>query len=93
MALYENRRLARRPQATARYELHQPTAAEIPPIRVFFEEQPYASARRTKASASCRWTACRDPDAIENATVYVCAKFRDRRGLMEAMTEKAGARG
>ncbi len=35
-----------------------PTSADIPPIRVYFEEQPYAygpAARR--ASANCRWTA------------------------------------
>ena len=37
-----------------------PTAADIPPIRVFFEENPYAyGPAARKESASCRWTARR----------------------------------
>jgi CO/xanthine dehydrogenase Mo-binding subunit len=35
-----------------------PTSADIPPIRVYFEENPYAFGRRArKASASYQWMA------------------------------------
>ena len=50
-----------------------PTAADLPPIRVFFEETPYAygpAARR--ASASCRWTARRRRSSTRSSTRPGC---------------------
>ena len=59
-----------------------PTAADIPPIRVFFEEHPYAfGPPARKASANCRWTAPRRRSSTPSRTprVFACAKFPRRR--------------
>ena len=58
MALYENVVWSEGRMANGQMTNYiMPTAADIPPIRVFFEEQPRIPSARTeqKASASCRW--------------------------------------
>ena len=53
-------------------QLHHADVVDVPPIRVYFEERPYAArARRApRASASCRWTAPAPAivNAVEHAT-------------------------
>ena len=73
-----------------------PTAADLPRIRVFFEETPYAygpAARRE--SANCPWMAARRPLSarLRMPPASCCAKFPScPRRLMEAIEEKAGTR-
>ena len=56
-----------------------PTSVDVPPIRVFFEEVPYALGRAArKASANCRSMAPRPRLRTRSSTrpASTCAKFR-----------------
>jgi CO/xanthine dehydrogenase Mo-binding subunit len=72
-----------------------PTAADIPPIRVFFEEQPYPfgpHGAKGIGELPMDGPAPAIVNAIENAT-GICVREipATPEVLMEAMTEKAGA--
>jgi CO/xanthine dehydrogenase Mo-binding subunit len=73
-----------------------PTAADIPPIRVFFEEQPYPfgpGGAKGIGELPMDGPAPAILNAIENATgICLCEIPATPEVLMEAMTEKAGAR-
>src|SRR6266478_6540139 len=74
-----------------------PTAADLPPIRVFFEEQPYPfgpGGAKGIGELTMDGPAPAIMNAIDNAT-GICLREIPAAPevLMEAMTEKAGARG
>ena len=72
-----------------------PTSADLPPIRVFFEENPYAygpSGAKGIGELPMDGPAPAILNAIENALgISICEIPATPEVLMEAMTEKAGA--
>ncbi len=98
MALYENVVWSEGRMANGQMTNYiMPTAADIPPIRVFFEEQPYAfgpGGAKGIGELPMDGPAPAILNAIENATGICLREIpATPEVLMEAMTEKAGARG
>ncbi len=98
MALYENVVWREGRMANGQMTNYiMPTAADIPPIRVFFEEQPYAfgpGGAKGIGELPMDGPAPAILNAIENAT-GICLRVipATPEVLMEAMTEKVGALG
>jgi CO/xanthine dehydrogenase Mo-binding subunit len=96
MALYENVVWREGRMANGQMTNYiMPTAADIPPIRVFFEEQPYPFGplgAKGIGELPMDGPAPAILNAIENATgISVREIPATPEILMEAMTEKAGA--
>ena len=98
MALYENVVWREGRMANGQMTNYiMPTAADIPPIRVFFEEHPYPFGPRGAKGIGelpMDGPAPAILNAIENATGISLREIpATPEVLMEAMTEKAGALG
>jgi CO/xanthine dehydrogenase Mo-binding subunit len=98
MALYENVIWSEGRMANGQMTNYiMPTAADIPPIRVFFEEQPYAfgpGGAKGIGELPMDGPAPAILNAIENATGICLREIpATPEVLMEAMSEKAGVRG
>jgi len=98
MALYENVVWHEGRMANGQMTNYiMPTAADIPPIRVFFEEQPYAfgpDGAKGIGELPMDGPAPAILNAIENATGICLREIpATPEVVMEAMMEKAGARG
>ena len=98
MALYENVVWREGRMANGQMTNYiMPTAADIPPIRVFFEENPYSfgpGGAKGIGELPMDGPAPAILNAIENATGLCLREIpATPEVLMEAMTEKAGARG
>jgi CO/xanthine dehydrogenase Mo-binding subunit len=98
MALYENVVWREGRMANGQMTNYiMPTAADIPPIRVFFEERPYdfgPGGAKGIGELPMDGPAPAVVNAIENATTICLREIpATPEVLMEAMTEKAGTRG